>query len=779
MPKTEQEINRDRPTELIESILGDQNKLRAILSQSDEADVVLDQASSSVAALSVSETTTFVKTLLNGLTKDDGIWNVDRRDGAIELLLVTDLNRIRRDQLLRDYLAATQTQTTDSDPYGSIASLLHAGGVFEDHFPIGEVTRTQIGSAWNKIADYFTGEDKDYIISEKNRLINSIPVNVEDLHDHEAGRLGRRERPRFEANEQVLHDKYLEITQKDKNYKLFLWENTPQFRSLCQSHGLALERFWNISDPDKVAQAAQNDIWVESPVALAALNKALRAEIDSDLDNLSPEVARISADEIVRAAGNATGEIEKAVRDYGSVIRRFQQLVTAAKGNGTKAKRLVATQIVNFFQENGVNLTDKDLNSVEAALLDYKVLQTAEIAFTAKQGVKKDAIKLLEDNFGLQEMNPDFSLASRQRDDLFLGDLTGDCTAYHLHVGMNAWTVPIWLSNPGFNFYKITQGDQLVAKLGIVLAKEKNGLALVVDSFEVGQGLADEVTAGQQIRTGLQFLRQWAESIGLKKVLVNTTSNSFGAENLFLGMVEDSTADELEVLGGLSGVSELRQRLTGQKAEERIYLQTDASFDFDDDEEVLPESNEGFLTREFEKVISSTLNKTEAEQRNTIEALARSQNWEELFKYVMDLNFPAVSQVMGHEWARYQSLVDKIEIDDRGNVRPEFIIESESSHTLDLSVKDVMEEHTIEKMALAEEDVNDEDFYKELSEDPGLTQALDVDRLLLTVRLMRDEKLTPEAVLMKLYSQASIDYRVDTQEITKLPLRKKLARWTF
>lgn len=777
MPK-EQEIDRDRPTKLIESILGDRNKLRAILSQSDETDVVLDEASSGIATLNVGETITFVRTILNGLTRDDGIWNVDRRDGAIELLSVTDLDRIQRHQLLRDYLGAVQTQTADSDPYGSISSLLRAGGVFDEHLPLDGGTRTQIDSAWNKIADYFTGDDKDYIIQEKNNLVNSIPMDIEDLHDHETGRLGQRKQPKFEANEQLLHDKYLEITQKAKNYKLFLWENTPQFRSLCQNHGLALERFWNISDPDKVVQAVQSDTWVESPVALAAFNKALQAETGFDLDNLSPEAARISADEIVKAASNATGEIEKTVRDYGSVIRRFQQLAAVAKNNDPKAQRLIAAQIVNFFQENGVSLTNKDLDSVEATLLDYKVLQTAEIAFTAKQGVKKNAIKFLEDNFGLREVNPDFSFASRQRDDLFLGDLTGDCTAYHLHVGMNAWTVPVWLSNPGFNFYKITSGDQLVAKLGIVLAKEKEGLALVVDSFEVGQDLADEVAAGQQIRTGLQFLRQWGESIGLKKLFVNTLSNSFGAENLFLGMVEHSRTDGLEVLGGLSGVSELRQRLTGQKTEERIYLQTDASSDFGDEEEET-ESNEGFLTREFEKVISSTLNKAGAEDRNTIETFARSQNWEELFKYVMDLNFPTVSQVMGHDWVRYQTLVDKIEIDDRGNVRPEFIIESESSHTLDRGVKDTMEEYTIEKMVLADEEVNDEEFDKELSEDPGLTQALDVDRLLLIIKLMKDEKLTPEIVLKKLYSQTNIDYRVDTHEIKKLPLRTKLARWTF
>lgn len=774
----ELDIPKDRPAILLESTLGNRETLHHLLSlRSSAKEKVLDEASKEIEALDHAETGRLVQLIFNGLSREDEEWDVNKRDGALELLWLIDFEKVGRNQLEKDYLNAVATQNSDSDPYGSIHSLLDAGQIISDHLPFGVETEDKLAIAWGKVEKYFRDEDKAYIERKTMAVISGVIRDPEELLGDPDISLGRRNEPRLDPQEKSLHDKYLEETKKRKTFKLALWENTPQFRAVCQSHGIELERFWNINNPDEVVSALNSIPWEKYPQARDSFNKALVEETGVNLTTLSSESSRTLADEIVKAANKARAEIISTVGDFGSVIDRFNKLMEDAREKGSRSQQVLTAQIANFFRENGVMLADRSYDSAIVVLNSTERLKIAEATFVQKQQAKKESATILEDTFRLNERSKDFALIARQREDLFLGDLTGDCTAYHLYVGINAWTVPIWLSNPGFNIYKIMDNDRLVAKLGILLTLAEGNSVLVVDSFEVGQGIRDQQGSIKQIEKGLTYLRKWAESIGFKKVLINTVSNSSGAADLLrnVDITEQSHEPELHILGGLSGVSELRQRLVGEKADERIYLQSQ-SFDLDEFDEHGEETTEeqAKLTREFEQVIAATINKARPEDRSNIENLARSQNWAELFKFFIDVNYPTISKVVGNSWERYKTFMGVIEIDDMGTpFRIEDRIDADLEYSKDqFPVSRIIEELFIEEAARQNREADDEDYYT----NPLVQEADKVDNFLIMLKRMEYEGLSPEMVLMKLYGQTTAEDGVDSEDAIKLSINSRLPR---
>ena len=763
------EIPKDRPTLLLQSMLGDKKVLSHLISQSQGSDNILDKASIDINGLDKTETASFVKLILDGLSRDDAEWDVNKRDAANELLFLVNPEKLDKEQVLQFYLDAVSRQTADSDPYGSISSLVEAGLTIGHHFPIGEETIDKVSNAWSKVADYFEGEDQNFIHGGNNRVIMDIPRALEDLL-HTDERLGRRERPTFEPSEEILHAKYLEATQDKGTFKPTLWESVPEFRAICESHGIKLEKFWNMSDPDKVASALEGIDWDKFPQLKAYFEKAVKAETGMRLPDLTFDKAKVVSDEIVKAAERAKKDIIGTIRDFDSTVNVFRVLLDEAKVKGTKAQRSITKDIANFFASNGVPLKALDVDSIANVLSDNSTLELAKLRFEQKQQIKRDSISMLNSAFNLSDEPKDFSLISRQREDLFVGDLTGDCTSYHLYVGMNAWTVPIWLSNPGFNIYKISDGKQLLAKLGILLAISDNKPAIVVDSFEVGRDIQDEEKAKEQIKRGFTYLREWAQRIGFEKVLVNTLSNSSGASEFIGNVAEKSQVEDIYALGGLSGVAELRQQLTGEKAKERIYLQSSA-FDSDaEEEEDLTEQDErqGRLVGDFEYVISSTLNQAAPEDRVKVETLAKEQNWPELFGQIMKVKYPSIAALLGNDWKKYSNFLPMIDIDRINSNLTERL--SDLQDQLPISV--AIEEKIIEEAA--EQDIEaDDDLFEN---DPRRKAAGEVDFLILLIKKIYENNLTPEAILKKLYEATTVEKQNDQAEPPKLRLNKRLPR---
>lgn len=772
------DIPRDRPTLLLESILGNRKTLRTILSRSEERETILDKASVSIIALDATEATTFTKTILRGLATEDTQWNQDRRDGALEILPLVDLGKIRQEELTQSYIEAVASQNGDSDPYGTISGLGEAGKIVGPFLPPGAQTRERVNGAWAFVAGLFEGEAKTFIDGIKAEVIATIPLNAEELIGNPEIRLGWREKPKFDPGEEVLHDAYVGATQGRRTFKLTLWDNVPNFRTLTSTHGLDLERFWNLNNPDEVHASFGKLNKEGSPLAMAHLNRSLMGQFDLGIEGLTGDYPRVVADEIIHAARAGQMEILGNMSDFSARITRFKEIIEETEGKPTQAQRVLFRQVANFFSINGVTLTPGTFGNLRRQLDDPAILKQAEAAFNQKYNDRRQASQELEEIFCLTSRQSEFSLMSRQRDDLMLGDLTGDCTAYHLVVGMNAWTLPGWVTNPGFNFFKIASGDRLVSKMGMVLALADGVLVLDGDSFEVGTGVKNEVAAVDKIKEGLGFLGKWSREIGLGDPFINTISNSSGATELLRGLVKRSWVEGMTVLGGLTGVAELRKNLTGQEGViERMYLQSEERElqNLEDDDEIL---EQGRYIQAFEEIISNTIDNASAGGRVKVETAARGQDWPELFKSIIEVNYPEVAKVFGSDWTVYQKYMENLVLNELGQahtVRYSRYGDSDHGILTQTIAERLRSEEAISWTAKASEVVNVDDVEMVYVEDSHIyAQTVDVDQLLVLFKEMEFRRLTPEIALKQLYSQVS-----NEDLAANIDINKRLPRLTI
>lgn len=746
----------DRPTILFENVIGDQT-VNKLISGKEDSEEFFDTLSTEIQAFSSSELRALMRLTLNGLSTENEYWSQDRRDILLDFITLIDPQKIRPELLLQDYLQVVNTQNEHSDPYGTIYQLLEAGDFIASYLPIGQNTRNQVNTAWNLIAEKFEGEDKEYIEKEKNNLLARIPLGAAQLmgnDDHD--RLGWREQPTFDEPEQALHNKYIEVTKKQGTFKLALWENTPWFRALCVKHGIALERFWNINNPDEVVSALASICSLDSFQARPVFDKALRLHTGLALEEITEEQTRVLADEVVKAAIDAKREVLARIGNFDETVSKFLTLIEKTKDEGPKAQKALRTQINGFLQNNGLGVSPANLDELVVILQDKKQTDEAKATFDSKYQSRKESAQQIEEIFRLDEKPTAGSLISRQREDLYLGDLTGDCTAYHLHVGVNAYTVPIWLSNPGFNMFKIPGSGKLNAKLGILLAVADGKPVLVVDSFEVGKGIQDEEEAIESIKRGFTLLKQWAETIGLNGVYLNTISNSTGAMDLIRSFGEKSMVKSIYTLGGLYGIAELRKNLIGEKAEERIYLQSYAG-EPDDEEEYRPRT-----VQKLEKVISSVIERADAGRKQLIGELARRQDWEGLFSQIVAVNAPLVAELLGTDWATYEQLMQKIDVDEIGT--PYRNDSNPAYSKYELPVYTSVSEQIIEDSLVEDERYTDEDKTIVRTQ-----QVEEIDDFLGLVKFMEKQGITPEYALRTLYRQAGSK---DEEDLEKRMLLK-------
>ncbi len=755
----------NKPDTIVKDYLYNKEVLHILLGGEpfeEKKEEILDKIAHEFTTFNEEETKSLASTLLNGLARDDDEWNVNRRDGALEILQLIDFSKIDKKELLKLYLDSVSAQTSESDPYGSIYSLSVAGEIIAYYFPIGEDTKRQLTSAWNKVSEYFKDKKEDYELVQKQgvNVVESVTELEDALGDLDIGELGRREKAKFDPPEQELHDKYVEINNKQKTFKFALWDNNPEFRELCKKYGILLEKFWNFNNPDDILIAIDQIRTQGSDYIKTSLNREIKKETGIELNELTPEKARVVSDEIVKAASNSVEILRKSVGDFGVLINLFKDLISAKKDLSRKAQQATIKPIINFLKENGYEAKSATIDHVESILNDEKIMSSVKKEFDKKQQQKIDAAQTIENIFNLSQKVTDFSLSSRAKDDLFLGDITGDCTAYHLNVGMNVWTVPIWLSNPGFNFFKISENNQLIAKLGILLAAADGKPALVIDSMEVAKGIKNDESAKEQINKGLKFLNEWAYTIGLSHIYVQNFSNSSGLMPLIETVSKKSKVDSLFAIGGLSGIAELRQNLIGTKSEERIYLQS-INDEYDPEQRDVDAGEKSFLG-EFENIIKSTINRAGEKEVVLVENMARTQDWPGLFQKIIELNYPYAAKIIGSDWITYNDFIDGMLIIDKDQV---YWTDEKSRSSHESPISRIINEEIIEEETAKNKPPDDD----ELENDPRMKEIEKIEDLLIFLSLMRGINLSPEYFLKKLYGASTM-----TEDLTKEEQRLNL-----
>lgn len=172
----------DRPTAILNDVIYDQNVVETLTRRPKEKKAVLDNISAKINELNPEETESMLKSVLDGLSKEDRIWTVDRRDVALEVLGVIPLDKIPKDQLMNRYIQAVNSQSSISDPNGSIYSLLEAGKVIAPSLPASDMRSftTRISRLWEDIASHFPPEDRKFIQKTKDEAIKQFPFQIEE-----------------------------------------------------------------------------------------------------------------------------------------------------------------------------------------------------------------------------------------------------------------------------------------------------------------------------------------------------------------------------------------------------------------------------------------------------------------------------------------------------------------------------------------------------------------------------------------------------------------------
>ena len=149
----------DRPSFLVSQFLGDTNILRGLL-KNPEGDIVFKRAQRTIHSFSDYETTDFVQQLVHGLGKENKFWNVNRRDGALILLNQAIFAKADMESVQNTYTVAVDQIQKDSDPLGSVDSLLEAGKIMAPYFPDTPESKKEVHDAWKCVKYKFYWQDR-------------------------------------------------------------------------------------------------------------------------------------------------------------------------------------------------------------------------------------------------------------------------------------------------------------------------------------------------------------------------------------------------------------------------------------------------------------------------------------------------------------------------------------------------------------------------------------------------------------------------------------------
>lgn len=690
----------------------------------------LEKVGKDVDTLSPEDTNLLTRTVLQGISRESPQWDVDRRDGGIELLRLINPEKLDPKAVYSAYENAIQRQTDKSDVYGTVYSVLEAGKVLAGKIPIFVSNERALRSVLSQMKTLFSSQEYgEYLTGEIEQIASQFKILPDPPREiappQEKEKLGFREQPSFDDDEQFLYEKYLESVRTNGTFKIDLWQNTPEFRTECAKYGIDIAHFWNITNPDQVQEAISKLKGDTSDSLKTAVNKILKRRFNLSLDDITEESSRYLADEIIACADEARSEFLHADTE-GNQLEKLKSLIKNTMDAPPRAKRLAIRDVSQYLHSIGYEsdspITFEELSSI---LQEPSVIEMAQLAYQRRQDLRRTSADSLDRLFGLSQLHKNISLISRTRDDLYLGDLTNDCTAFHHETGFNAWTLPNWLSDPGFNFFIVKDDNgKMIAKFGTMLAIENDSTpVLVIDSSELEKNIGSEEYFGQKylaVESGLIFLDQWAKKIGLQKVYIEPLANNENLNEELRSQSEKHTGSEsLNKLGGLRGLFELRKNLGSSIAgSERTYSQAASAqitAETEEDEEEILE-----IRDYMEDQISKVLRMLNTEEKKEFEIEARNGNWNSVERVLITNLCPVSAEIFGN---------------NSGDYTPDMPVKA--SNQLDAMIKDY-EEGNFPYSLSTTKDLNYE--------------ATELGEFLDTLERLKQLGTTPETVLQTIYN---------------------------
>jgi hypothetical protein len=138
-----------QPEQLIFKVLGHRHNLADIHNKDSKT---FQATKRHINSFRLNETTQLFKNLIEGLAQDNDTWDVDRRDGAVELLKMVNYPFLTEPSTIaRTYAKAIESQNTNSDPYGSIYSLREIAPLISSVTQENIEENEQIAKAWTSL----------------------------------------------------------------------------------------------------------------------------------------------------------------------------------------------------------------------------------------------------------------------------------------------------------------------------------------------------------------------------------------------------------------------------------------------------------------------------------------------------------------------------------------------------------------------------------------------------------------------------------------------------
>lgn len=689
------------PKKLLSTVLHNELFRNALISKNNK--IIADTIKNEIDRYSPGETLELVTDILDILGGKAYESEPDIRDGALEIFRIVNFSKTEIAITLDSYSKSFRDINSSSDPFGSVSSLLDAGEVIAPHIKSEQLPH--IKEPLLRLKRMFrvklSSMDYSHIEQRVNRIVDSVP-KPEVLTEQAADET--REGPRIFSPETALHEFYLNDVKTNGCFKVTLWKNTPRFREMAQDYGVDLARFWNLHDPEKTLGSLNQFIEEADSSTLSRVEKNLKKMIGKSISELTDDEKKAVTDEINDTMIQTYNEISRQFPDFDKVIANFKNILSEIDNYKPKTRKKALRNIVEFFKENGLDITD--VKEIGVKLHDNQTVEELRRIYEDKQRKRQESLRLITNNFDTQSSN--FALISRTYEDLLLGDKTDDCTAYKRNH-MNVWTLPNWLANPGFNFFTISNNEgKLVAKAGLLLAISDNEPTLVIDSLESVKTKGKEKTteARKMVEDGLDKLVNWSKRVGLRKVVTVSYSNNQGVRSLIKRYSNPSKANSTQALGGFFGIVELKKNLGLATGKEQIYLQA------------VTDEGEIYLTdeiSEMDRMINTASESLPPDLQEELVAAARNADWVKTSSFLFQGLYKELAETIGTRTEDYSKYFRNGELDTKLLI-DEATIDYQNKITTLEQEQEIMYGDEVENMPEHESDYLDNEYFTEIQQ---------------------------------------------------------------
>lgn len=565
--------------------------------------------------------------LLDELAPSINDWDQDHRDAALSLVeALADrpetlplLSSEHQLVIGKSYINVVGKLQPEDDWLGPPWTVLELGQQIADilgketDFAHGMRLRGELAEAWSNYAARVSFDESSKPFKEKALFDQSFRQKLNDLQN-----VFLSKDPEAVANEiqrngpndltpaaREITVWYGQHTRQGASAKLPILRSAPGYIKQLGQKNVDIAKFWNISDIDQ-AQKVVEAIMADQRTA-SLFESRFKAKTGNEFNETTEAEKRALADLNLNLARNVYAELYARRTGYEQVSQRIMEQVDQANQMENPRKKL--KPILKWIQQVYPEFSDYD----PAAIRQFIETHQAELnaAHEQKQSGVAETLQRLE---AVMPASANFvRFMDRSLFDLKSANLTTDCTAWNLHTGFNAWTVPVWVTNPSFNFAYIYAGNTIAAKMGMILAFDKDNIPqVIIDSIETNKNLAkeDDTIALEAIYAGFSELQNWADKNGFGTLQVCTFTNSQEL-TANLPIINGGKNDLGLTYDGLVATEELLNAL-GVNAEQLppIYLQSDAT-EFDEEGEAVAHGEYVEGAEVFEAMANLALNKAD------------------------------------------------------------------------------------------------------------------------------------------------------------------------